>query len=350
MYAFSWILFWLLIISSKSALLANDSAITGIGGSIQPMSSHPSIVMQSEKVEIKLTSNKIFAKTTFVFYNSGKPINVKMGFPEQGWGDVQNPEFASFRAFVDGKPLKVQTTPWKANDPNWHRWRVKTIFFKQGQTRVVTNYYTARPGESVDGTKFVNYVMTTGSSWKGPIGKADIVIDIFGVKDYQTIKPKPEGYQRTDRFIKWHFTNFEPDFNIEVRYAWGYLDFIANGQAVEPYIGGLYSKPWAPRIESGVLMVPAVILPQLMGGEVHYDNVNDKLVYRLPKLEKEVSISIPGKKAVANGYTFELTREARFIKGRVMVPLASIARLVGIDVRYDPLTHKTHISYPASFN
>lgn len=338
-------LFLLLIVISSSSILANDAAVSGIGGTVELMDEHPTVVMESERVEIGVKSDLVDVTTSFVFRNEGPPVQVKMGFPERGWGEARKPEFKSFEAWVDGKPVKVDTTAWEDTGVRWSRWRMKTVSFGFNQRREVANHYTASTGRVTDGSKFVTYILTTGKSWKGPVGKADVVIDISDISDYQTIRRSPEGYVRDGNLIKWHFESFEPESEINLSYAWGYSAFVVNGRDTKPYLGGLYDGPFAPRIEGGVLMVPAGILPQLLGGEVQYDNVNDKLVYRLSGTE--VRIDVPGAKANVHGHIVELPRKARILEGRVMVPFAAVARLVSVGVRYDPGTGKTHIDRPA---
>jgi hypothetical protein len=76
----------------------NDTAVVGIGGVIKPMKNHPSIVLRSHVVKVKITPEYADVDCTFVLHNTGKATSVLIGFPESGGGDIVVPKMG-FRIF-----------------------------------------------------------------------------------------------------------------------------------------------------------------------------------------------------------------------------------------------------------
>lgn len=136
---------------------SDDTAITGISGVIRPMKSHPSVVLRSQVVEIKLSPDYADVDCTFVLQNTGKATSVLIGFPERGFGtdvDETSSGFEFFRSFVDGKPVKVRVYGQKGGEREYSRWYVKRVYFRAGQTRVIRNIYRASPGGDSTGNMF----------------------------------------------------------------------------------------------------------------------------------------------------------------------------------------------------
>jgi hypothetical protein len=332
----------LLIVSALPSVWADDAALGGVGGAVKAMDEHPSIRMESERVCVTLWPRVADVECRFVFRNTGGPAEVTMGFPEVGQSGRRR-GFEWFRAQVDGRSAVVQTTPWENETGGPIRWRVKTVHFGRNQTRVVSDFYRTRTDGPMDGTRWFWYNLYTGSSWKGPIRSADIIIDISHVRSFQSIDPRPTGFERTGDLIKWHFENFEPDGSVGLMYAPGYSGFVIVGQPYWSH-GMQLSGRARPRIEDGVLMVPASLLPHLLGGAVGWDSDSRSLTYHVQGTH--VSIGVPGSKANVHGHIIDLPRRVEMADGRVMTPLAALARLVSAEVRYNPDDGKTYITRP----
>ena len=172
------ILFVLTLLVSAAAF-ADDGAVQGVGGAIRAMKEHPSVLMETMAVAIQVNPEReARVDCHFVFRNTGPATTVRMGFPEsaQGYGtDVRHPRgFTSFATWVDGRRVQAKIEGFKAEREIglWSRWRVKAVRFATGQTRRVRVQYTAPLGQVSDGSRFFNYRIGTGGSWKGPIGYA----------------------------------------------------------------------------------------------------------------------------------------------------------------------------------
>lgn len=170
--------------------LGNDGGIS-FGGSPRLLSGHPSVAMASEVVVMTVGDEKVTVDCNFVFKNSGKATQVRMGFPDEGQGE-QDPDqgdtdwkkhkvfgsFRTFRSWVDGRavPTKVvhAATPGKF-------WHTKVVRFGAGQTRRVRDVYTVNIGggitaKSMGSVRQASYILHTGSSWRGNIGRSEIIV------------------------------------------------------------------------------------------------------------------------------------------------------------------------------
>jgi hypothetical protein len=144
---------------------SDDTAITGISGAIQPMKSHPSVVLRSQVIKIKLSPKYADVDCTFVLHNTGKATSVLIGFPESGGGDIVVPKmgFEYFRSYVDGKRVQVRVQEQRrdAHPGGYFRWYLKRVRFGAGQTRVIRNVYRAPLGAISTGHNFFDYILET---------------------------------------------------------------------------------------------------------------------------------------------------------------------------------------------
>lgn len=155
-----------------------DDGYVVYGGAPKLMRSHPQIRMVSERVVMTVGRDRTTVDCRFVFRNEGRAANVSMGFPDYvGDGEESSdPVLEEFQSWVDGKRASTSFVA-SANHQNWHR---KAVHFAAGQTRVVRDTYEfafSKGATSSDG--YLNervYVMHTGASWKGKIGRAELIV------------------------------------------------------------------------------------------------------------------------------------------------------------------------------
>ena len=103
-------IFAALVVGWANVARADDSSMSGVGGSLRIMHSNKTVQMASEVVKITgLPAGKVDA--TFWLKNTGGPTDVTIGFPGYGYND--SPLLTNFRSQVDGAPVKgnVVTPP-----------------------------------------------------------------------------------------------------------------------------------------------------------------------------------------------------------------------------------------------
>ena len=155
-----------------------DDAEVSYGGSPSALKGTGQVTMQSEVVLLDIGPSSVKADCQFVFKNTGKATTIRMGFPD---GDSQEEDeqdkkappqssFTSFTSFVDGSA--VPTSLVRGADWSYH---VKTVSFPANGIRRVREVYTVPLGGNVSGNETAYYVLETGASWRGPIGRMEVI-------------------------------------------------------------------------------------------------------------------------------------------------------------------------------
>ncbi|HTQ09219.1 MAG TPA: hypothetical protein VMI31_04035, partial [Fimbriimonadaceae bacterium] len=170
------------VVAAASAAVADNAALTS-GGQPEMLSSHRSVAMASEVVRLTVHWNRVDTDCSFLFVNHGKACKVNMGFPDFGlWGydyPRKKPEtmFRQYHSFVDGKPVKTKLVLGKGGR---EQWQTKTVSFSAGGKRIVREVYTTDIGgaaiSKTEAWAFASYLLHTGASWNGNIGKATISV------------------------------------------------------------------------------------------------------------------------------------------------------------------------------
>jgi hypothetical protein len=230
--------FALFFLLTTGFAFADDGDIEGVGGSIKLLKGHKTIRMVSEDVRIKLPEGTV--RATFVFRNEGPATSVKMGFPESGnnasTSSKTRTRFGYFRSYVDGQRFKVKREGNLARDMegDYHTWWTKSLRFGKHQTRVVVNEYQGGFGGDTSNDAYFNYVLSTGASWKGKIGRARITVDVAGLGRVSGLTGGPEGYTRRNHKFSWDLRNLEPSADDDVYVRWwdGFKDIWVNGKAI----------------------------------------------------------------------------------------------------------------------
>jgi len=343
--------------------LADDGAIGSVGGNLTPMDSHPSIRMVREDVHIRtfrLNATRPYELETycrFVFRNEGGPCTVKMGFPEDIDGNSNG--FSYFHSKVDGKRVDIRKVApvYKKGDTEVsipRGWRVKDVYFKSNQTRIIEDVYRGRLGGSSAGDVSLKYVLTTGRSWRGPIGEAVITVDTTALKDYQTMDAMPAGFEKRGNILTWRFRNYEPQKEIGVSFWPGYSRFTINGKKGKASASFMaVEEEKMPYLESGLVMVSPEFMSRVLqwNSEWPKGTSQDSRHLSFKVNGKVIQLAAGDRKAVVDGKTIVLPRAPYLraskywaAKKALVVPIVPILRAFGATVTFDPKTSTTHIN------
>ena len=163
-------------------LLINDGWMP-LQGSERHWSEHPTVQMVSERIVATIFDGYAIVECHFVFRNNGKDCTLRMAFPDDASHSQEGNDggFDWFKSWVDGKwaDTAIMTVEEEKARFGIRRWRTKTVAFRAHQSRTVRDRYKVR-----NSTQFLvssrvqgfDYVLQTGSTWKGPIGKSEIRI------------------------------------------------------------------------------------------------------------------------------------------------------------------------------
>jgi hypothetical protein len=326
---------WAALIALSMSGWCNDSAVVGIGGVIKPMENHPSIVLRSHVVKIKLTPEYADVDCTFVLHNTGKATRVLIGFPESGGGDIVVPKmgFRYFRSYVDGKRVQVRVQEQRRDvDPGgYFRWYLKRVRFGAGQTRVIRNVYRAPLGAISTGHDFFDYILTTGASWKGKIGRSDIIVELSGLDHVVDLEIRPEGYRRVGNRIVWRLENYEPKENIFIMF---FQHYRLNADIGESRI---VSRDALIRPQ-GTLMIDADWFRSIRGVRVAWDGSQQRITIKDSSSGRQIVMRVGDRWAIVNGQRVRLPVAPSWYHewGRrvVRVPLRSVVEALGGQVAF----------------
>lgn len=275
-----------LVVLVAASAWANDTVLTGVGGVWKPLKGeHRHVRMVAERVTVKLPKGEV--QTRFVFENDGPATTVTIGFPESSYSpnadtraDVTR--FGYFRTWVDGRqvPSKRVVTP-QSDECVFEAFWVREVRFAAGQRRVIVNRYKGGLGELSTGDRTFHYSFATGANWKGPIERAEVVVDFDGVDDVLLLEafhglsdgrsaPRT-AFRRTGQRFTYSARGIVPQPDTQLAFRWlPYWDRLyVNGTRVRwGALDGMRGDPAkaSPRIVDGRLMVRVRDLPALLGG------------------------------------------------------------------------------------
>jgi hypothetical protein len=330
---------------------ADDGAISEIAsGTITPLDQHGSVRMVREKVDVRLTRKRALVRCEFVFKNDGKPITVRMGFPEQArsGGDAQaSGRLHNFKSTVDGIAVKTRhigsyNKPHDKYDQRefYNGWFIKDVHFDAGQSRTIIDEYVSDLGVSnsvdspYDAVYLFKYILKTGRSWKGSIGEAVISVNTSAFSAYCDVSPSLKGYTQRGNTITWTLKDIEPEEDIEL------IFFprcpLLNGNPVENY-----GYIWHPYFITNNIAMAGTGFLEFVGASVNYNPENHicKIKYGNIRIDLKGGSNL----AVLNGNKIiKLSCAPLFedISDTFIIPIASVVKTLGGNVVYDKKTKR----------
>lgn len=182
---------------------ANDTDLT-YGGTPRPLNGSSTISMMDEVVKMVVGEKWVTVDCRFTFENRGPARKVRMGFPDQGGEpdeDVHgNPlpvrgTFRVFKSWVDGVLVRTSVIRGEERGDRWH---VKQLTFPANSTVHVRDYYEVEVGSTVAyspvSASLADYVLHTGASWRGNIGRSEVDVTFrrAGLRGPITARPMPK--------------------------------------------------------------------------------------------------------------------------------------------------------------
>ncbi len=233
-------------------LFANGGAWQGgvLGtGSASASTKHlyTDLTIENEALKIDLHPEYAEVDVHYRMHNTGPKVDQDFFFPVERWGknpdiDVQErTDIDQYQISVDGTELKwtdvaggkqesSETSSgqfWKQNVSTIKSWKKSVIPFERNQTREVTIHYRGRYAEndeSVSDDLHISdatfaYSLSPAATWKGPIGKGKIEINILHPEpeDVSIKKPKNRFRKLSDTHYEWQFENLKPKLADDIR-------------------------------------------------------------------------------------------------------------------------------------
>ncbi len=134
------------------------------------------------------------------------------------------PRIERFQVILDGKPLEYNVSELpnpKGEDKPPLPWASFPVTFPNGEATHIQISYVVPAWWSYEGLAMnLYYVFQTGAGWAGPIGEAELVVNLPYPASAETIWTMPEGGQSEGHQVRWTWENFEPgpqdDFFIQL--------------------------------------------------------------------------------------------------------------------------------------
>jgi hypothetical protein len=236
-----------------SLLFANGGAWqTGVpktgNASASKNERHTDVTIENETLKIDLHPEYAAVDVRYRMHNTGSKVQQDFFFPVERWGknpdadtDTKSDDIDQYRITVDGKELASTNVAepkghaseassgslWQQNVSTIKSWKKSVIPFERNQTREVTIHYQARYAEndeSVSDDSHISdatfaYSLSPAATWKGPIGKGKIEINILHPEpeDVSIEKPKERFRKISDTHYEWDFENLKPTLADDIR-------------------------------------------------------------------------------------------------------------------------------------
>jgi hypothetical protein len=247
---------WLAVILlgfGNPPLFANGGAWqTGVPGTGSASASNQhrktDVTIEDETLKIDLYPDYAEVDVRYRMHNTGPKVQQDFFFPVERWGknpdadtDTKGSDIAHYKISVDGRELKStnvsaakqessETTSgqfWQENISTIKSWKKSVIPLDRNQTREVTVRYRAKYAEndeSVSDDLHISdatfaYSLSPAATWKGPIGKGKIEINVLHPEpeDVSIEKPKERFQKVSDTHYEWQFENLKPTLADDIR-------------------------------------------------------------------------------------------------------------------------------------
>jgi len=242
----------------QAATARADIAPNPMSGGISldvPGGSRTEIALLHNTVRLQVSPKLCKTRAFFRLRNTGPATSLEVGFPLSYQGEA-----ADFKLFIDGEPLAFEgksiagVTPIGQHYTRW--WKVWSMKFEPGQARLIEvrysnvlaqgysaaltdlSYDSVRRwkakgrdynlgdygwGERVElhewiDVKRVEYVLVSGSYWKGPIERCRVEAAIEGVAPDSIVEVSPPAQSFSPQHIVWEWKNVEPSRNVALAF------------------------------------------------------------------------------------------------------------------------------------
>src|SRR5436190_6339710 len=236
-----------------STLFANGGAwqtgVPATGSASASNRNHKTdVTIENETLKIDLHPEYAVVEVHYRMHNTGPRAEQEFFFPVERWGknpdadtDVKGGDIGHYQISVDGKDLKWTNVSgakeedsetasgkfWQQDLHTIKSWKKSIIPFERNQTREVAIHYGARYAEndeSVSDDSHISdatfaYSLSPAATWKGPIGKGEIEINILHPEpeDVSIEKPKERFQKINDTHYEWTFENLKPTLADDIR-------------------------------------------------------------------------------------------------------------------------------------
>ena len=174
----------LLLLLFAGFICANDTYFFTSGGNLRPAEEqNVPVQMRSEVIAIVLESDYYEVTVDFNFYNTGKELELLVGFPFFEAGIGGHGRIWDFKCWTNGELNDYSDMPLdrEFSNDNYAAGELENaytrlILFPAKSSTTTKVSYKSEYGEDTEGL-IVKYLYGTGSSWKGAIGEMTVRLE-----------------------------------------------------------------------------------------------------------------------------------------------------------------------------
>jgi len=217
----------ILLLLILNFILANDTVIKGQGENIQPAKS-ADVQMVSELIYITYGKGLGFEVNVIAtFKNHGPSVDLSVGFPfevfypgieDDSLNEISKEYDPNFTVRADGIELETNEHLTSKLIAGYNVIYLFNLHFNENEIKIIEHKYTVGGSYGSNGVWNFNYIMKTGSNWKGKIESISIVLEIpkNDVPKFQNIIPSEHNAFEKDNniFLTWKFEEIKPDFDL----------------------------------------------------------------------------------------------------------------------------------------
>ena len=258
-----------LVATASLLLLANTPALANGGawqagvpntgnGAASDQKKLTDVTIEEENLTIDLHQEFAAVEVRYRMRNTGPQVEQDFFFPVERWAKNEEnkvAELENYRIAADGAELKSETVaakgekPKPVTDPHWGEfppavrlWMKSRIPFARGQTREVSiryrcDYAVIASSVSEDGhygEALFYYSLSPAATWKGPIGKGKITVNVLHPRpeEVSISKPKDHFKKVSATQLTWDFRELKPTLadNIKIIVHPAYDTYEARGE------------------------------------------------------------------------------------------------------------------------
>jgi hypothetical protein len=241
---------WIVAVSlglvATSPLFGNGGAFqTGVpatgNGAASDQKRSTNVTIEEENLTIDLHQEFAAVEVRYRMRNTGKQVEQDFFFPLERWAKSENADaiypptdLDNYKIVVDGtelkatevdakgaeKPKAVADEAWGEFEPATRLWKKSRIPFSKNQAReVVIRYRSKYAGVESSVSEDIHvsdavfeYALSPAATWKGPIGKGKITVNVLHPRPEEVVIPKPpDKFKRiSPTQFQWEFADLKP--------------------------------------------------------------------------------------------------------------------------------------------
>jgi hypothetical protein len=215
------------LLCTPCALRANPAPWPIAGGTVAAKSPNEFIKMEAEEVTIHLGGHSYVVEGVYHMVNSGETTTEWVGFPKNRHKmheGISYQDFIQFEVWIDGKNV-----PFSRED---RQWRAGQVRFPGHTTTIIRVMYEVNYHVSVVAAapSIAEYIVGTGSLWKGSIGRAIFTVDgseVGGTKSFDAKLKAPHCHKlRSEQAVRFEVSDFKPEADATL-----HIDFTGRREA-----------------------------------------------------------------------------------------------------------------------